>query len=209
MRKLIPLAIFSMAFALIEAAVVVYLRELYYPHGFGFPLAPLPGEKVYVEIIREGATLAVLASVSFLSAGDRGRRVCYFIFSFGLWDIFYYVWLKIFLDWPATLLAPDILFLIPVIWWGPVLAPVIVAATISVASLLFLNKLETGSAPKIKTRHLIMVLFAASVILYTFMADAYILESGKMPPPFRWFAFAAGELLALGALADMFFMEKK
>ena len=46
-----------------------------------------------------------------------------FFWAFGLWDICYYVWLWVILRWPASLLDFDVLFLIPLPWIGPVLAP--------------------------------------------------------------------------------------
>ena len=204
-----PLAIFSIAFALIEAAVVVYLRKLYYPDGFSLPLSPLQREMIFTETMREAATLVVIASVSILSDKVWAKRWCYFIFSFALWDIFYYVWLKFFIDWPESLFAPDILFLIPVIWWGPVLAPLIVASTLSAGSSLYLYRLESGSRPTMGAAYIVGLLFAITIILYTFMVDATILESGKMPPPFRWLLFASGELIAIGTLVKMLFMERK
>jgi hypothetical protein len=38
-KTIIWLAVFSMAMGYLESAVVVYLRKLYYPDGFKFPLA--------------------------------------------------------------------------------------------------------------------------------------------------------------------------
>ena len=50
-----------------------------------------------------------------------------FVVVFGVWDIFYYVFLRVLVTWPASLLDWDILFLIPLPWVGPVLAPVLIA----------------------------------------------------------------------------------
>ena len=37
-RRLMILGLFSIAFAYIEAVVVVYLRAIFYPDGFTFPI---------------------------------------------------------------------------------------------------------------------------------------------------------------------------
>ena len=45
---------------LLEAVVVVYLRELYYPAGFAFPLASM-SKRIYItELLREVATIVML-----------------------------------------------------------------------------------------------------------------------------------------------------
>ncbi|MEW6002238.1 MAG: hypothetical protein AB1638_06275 [Nitrospirota bacterium] len=128
-NKVIFLAIFSTAMGFLEAAVVVYLRQLYYPEGFSFPLKMMAFEDLTVEYIREISTIVMLFSVGIVAGRNFYERFSYFLICFGIWDIFYYIWLKILLDWPPSLLTWDILFLIPVIWAGPVLAPLICAFT--------------------------------------------------------------------------------
>jgi hypothetical protein len=113
---------------ILEAAVVVYLRRIYYPEGFAFPLDVMDPEILRTELIREAMTLVMLAAVAWIAAERVWSRLMAFLIAFGLWDIFYYVGLKLFLDWPVSLLEPDVLFLIPTTWVGPVLAPVLVAA---------------------------------------------------------------------------------
>ena len=44
--------------------------------------------------------------------------------AFGVWDIWYYIFLRQITGWPSSLLDWDVLFLIPLPWWGPVIAPV-------------------------------------------------------------------------------------
>lgn len=57
--------IFSIAMGFLEAAVVVYLRQLYYPAGFTFPLQSMALPALKIEFLRELATIwscsAVLA----------------------------------------------------------------------------------------------------------------------------------------------------
>lgn len=120
--------LFALAMGMLEAIVVVYLRRIYYPEGFGFPLAPLEPEMLSAEIVREAMTLVMLATCAFLAGRNAWGRLMAFLVLFGTWDIAYYAGLKLILDWPPHLLTPDILFLIPKVWVGPVLAPLLVAS---------------------------------------------------------------------------------
>jgi hypothetical protein len=56
-----------------------------------------------------------------------GATSCLRRLAFGVWDIFYYVFLKVLTGWPHSLMDWDILFLLPLPWWGPVIAPVSIA----------------------------------------------------------------------------------
>lgn len=126
--RLLPwLITYAVAMAYVESAVVVYLRAIYYPQGFAFPLAPMPPDMVAIEIGREAATLVMLLGVGMLAGTGRWDRFLTFCVSFGVWDLFYYAWLWILLGWPPSLFTWDVLFLIPVPWIGPVLAPVVVS----------------------------------------------------------------------------------
>jgi hypothetical protein len=44
-----------------------------------------------------------------------------------VWDLAYYLFLRIVSGWPRSLFDWDVLFLIPLPWWGPVLAPALIA----------------------------------------------------------------------------------
>lgn len=203
MGKFAPLTLFAVAFALVEAAVVVYLRALYYPGGFAFPVKPPPVDMAHVELWREGATLLMLGSAAALAGGNGWRKFAFFMYAFGLWDVFYYVWLKVFIGWPASLAEPDVLFLIPVVWWGPVLAPCIVALSLCVAAVTIVFLDERGKAFVLKPSDVALVTAGACIILYTFMADSAALEAGRMPPPYRWGLFWCGELLGIFAFLLM------
>ncbi len=128
-RTLFWVTLFSIAMGFLESAVVIYLRELYYPHGFTFPLTPMPNKISVVEIWREAATVVMLLAVGVLAGRNRAERLAWFIIAFATWDIFYYIFLYIFVGWPQSLFTWDILFLIPVPWVGPVITPVIIAIT--------------------------------------------------------------------------------
>ncbi|MBN1817596.1 MAG: hypothetical protein JW828_09550 [Sedimentisphaerales bacterium] len=144
--RLSLLVAFSAAFAYIESSVVVYLRALFYPDGFAFPIADFTSMEgalrfLLTEIGREAATVVLIFTGAGLMAGSFRRRLAYFLIIFAVWDIFYYIWLKVLLDWPASLLDWDILFLIPTVWAGPVLAPLLTSAVMLwVAALLLRDK---------------------------------------------------------------------
>lgn len=206
------LLLFGISFGYVEAAVVVYLRTIYNPirarlhPGTApndlFPLITLPqlaAEKVPVqrllpiEILREAATLAMLIAAG-LAVGRTGRQwTAAFVVAMGTWDIFFYVFLKVLTGWPASLLTWDILFLIPVPWAGPVLAPVLVALSM-VAGGLTLLRVEAGGVEfRAMGRHWAGLVVGAVIILTSFVWDAPTLMAGGMPHPFRWGVFALGE----------------
>jgi hypothetical protein len=129
MPRLLWLAVFGIAMGLLEAIVVVYLRELYFPGGFRFPLQIIPKRMLGMEVLRETCTFIMLVAAASLCARTFVLRFSLFLFTFGIWDIFYYAFLKVLINWPESLLTWDVLFLIPVTWVGPVLAPLICSLT--------------------------------------------------------------------------------
>lgn len=134
--KITYLSLFSISLGYLEAVVVIYLRMQYYPNGFYFLLNNvIPNNVLLIEIFRELSTIAILLSVAILSTKKFIERFGSFLFIFALWDIFYYIFLKIILGWPVSLLDKDILLLIPVLWIAPVLAPIIVSVTFIIFSM--------------------------------------------------------------------------
>ena len=119
---------FAIAMAWVEAASVFYIRALV-DRIEPYQADPLPihGSLGNVELWREAATLVMIATVGMLAGRTWRRRAGYAALAFGAWDIFYYVFLRLISGWPRTLLDWDILFLLPLPWWGPVLAPVSIA----------------------------------------------------------------------------------
>lgn len=203
MKKFIPLTIFAAAFGLVEAAVVVYTRWLYYPAGFAFPVNVPPIAFLQVEIWRELATLAMLGAAGAMAGRDGWQKFAFFMWAFGVWDIFYYIWLNLFIGWPASLFEPDILFLIPVTWWGPVLSPCIVSISMCAAALIIVRRCEVDRAPPLKPLDVIGVTVGAVLILYTYMADAAVITAGQMPPPYRWGIFWIGEIACIAAFINL------
>ena len=119
----------------LESAVVVYLRSIYYANGFEFPMVPINKLHTITEIGREISTMIMLIGIGVFSGKDKSGKFAVFLYSFAIWDIFYYVFLKILLNWPESLFTWDILFLIPPVWTGPVIAPVISSSTMIILSL--------------------------------------------------------------------------
>jgi hypothetical protein len=131
---------------LLESAVVIYLRKILYPEGFGFPLSPVSADLILTELLREGATLIMLLGIGFLAGRNASERFAWFLYSFAIWDIFYYVFLRLLIGWPESLMTYDVLFLLPSTWIGPVITPVIISLTMIGFALLILrlNRQQEG-----------------------------------------------------------------
>jgi hypothetical protein len=199
-RRLIWLALYAVAMAYVESSVVVYLRAIYYPAGFSFPIVIIPDAMAAIEVGREAATLIMLAGVSLLAGADRWERFLFFCVAFGVWDIFYYVWLEVFLGWPTSPLTWDILFLIPVPWIGPVLAPVIVSAGLIGGGVWLLWLKSRGARLGFSRALWATAVAGGMLVLASFMLDYRVAFAGAEPPPFRWWLFLAGLGLGIAAL---------
>src|ERR1700728_4235989 len=99
-RKIFWLTAFAIPMGFMEAAVVVYLREIYYANGFRFPLTPVQPSIGMTEFLREAATIIMLLAIGILTGKNTSQKFGIFIFCFGVWDIFYYVFLKALVGWP-------------------------------------------------------------------------------------------------------------
>lgn len=194
----LPLAVFGAAFGYLEAAVVVYLREIYYPDGFRFPLLLTSLDHATVEIARETATLAMLAAVAHLAGRTRWERFGHFAFLFGVWDIVFYLSLFVTLGWPASLLTWDVLFLIPLIWTGPVLAPVLVSVLLIAAGAAIAVRERRAAPIRVRKVHWLLGALSLALLLYAFMANHPLVYAGGVPVSFPWVPFAAGLLLGAG-----------
>ncbi len=187
--KLIWIWIYGIAMAYIESAIVVYLRIIYYPDGFSFPLKIIPVSMAMVEIGREAMTMVMLLAISLLVGRNFRQRISLFMMSFGIWDIFYYVWLKIFLNWPPSLFSWDILYLIPVPWTGPVLAPVLVSLVLILAAFLILSLDRKNLHFALTKLEWILIGSAVFTIFVSFIFDFQNIVHRGMPAPFRWDIF--------------------
>lgn len=206
---------------LLESAVVIYMRELLYPGGFSFPLSPIPERLAVTELLRELATLVMLVGVGVVAGRYFPERFAWFIFSFGVWDIFYYVFLKLLIGWPTSMLTWDLLFLIPVTWTGPVVTPVVCSMLMITLALVILRR--TGKNPTFRISPLswVILIAGAMVVFLSFITDytRFILHSFTLrelwslpskqalfdlsvqyiPFSFPWMIFAAGSAVIIAA----------
>src|SRR5512137_1441106 len=85
---------FASAMAWVESAVVYYLRT-HIDRIVPYQPNPLPiiGGLGPVEMVRELATLMMLFTVGTLAGRTWRARAGYMVIAFGVWDIFYYVFL--------------------------------------------------------------------------------------------------------------------
>lgn len=123
--QLVQLAIFGMAFGFVEAAVVIYLRAAAGPSRV--PQAEtsvyLPEDLLRIERFREAATMVVLGCIAVFVARQAKGRALAFLWAFAVWEVSYYLWLRLTIGWPSSLICPDVLFLIPVPWVRTGLVP--------------------------------------------------------------------------------------
>lgn len=185
-------AVFSVAFAFVEASVVIYLRALYYPGGFAFPLKLIPSDYLRVEIAREAATIIMLGAVGFIAGSKPWEKFGFFLFAFGVWDIGFYAWLLATIGWPASLFDWDILFLIPLPWIGPVIAPVTISLLMAVCGIVAVLRSAGGGHFRPGALSWVLGGVGTALILYSFMADTDAAVGGALPAPFRYGPFAAG-----------------
>ncbi len=155
-----------------EGAVVVYLRALYYPEGFNFPLIPLDNYIAITELIRELASLIMLLSVGIIAGKNFSQRFAWFIYSFAVWDIIYYLFLWLILAWPESLLSWDILFLLPLIWTGPVLTPVLISMLmITLAMVIYHFNLKSNFQVKISRKEWMILILGSFIVFASFIWD--------------------------------------
>ncbi len=190
----LTVVVFAAAMAWVESAVVFYLRtmidriEPYQPE----PL-PLIGSLGPVELAREAATLIMLFTVGLLAGRNWRSRLGYAALAFGVWDIFYYVFLKVMCGWPHSIWDWDILFLLPLPWWGPVLAPVLIACLMIAWGTLVSQFDARHTHSTFVWPAWTLNFIGIALALYVFMADALRVAHGgrdalrqMLPAQFNW-----------------------
>src|SRR5262245_15435284 len=198
-------AVFAIAMAWVESAVVFYLRtminriEPYQPT----PL-PVAGGIGLAEAVRELATLVMLLMVGCLAGRNARTRLAYTLVAFGVWDIFYYVFLKLLTPWPRSLLDWDVLFLVPLPWWGPVIAPISIALLMICWGTLVSQFGREDRSVFSNWKVWFVNLIGVAVALYVFMEDAlHVAGQGTqalrelLPTEFNWPLF----ILALALMS--------
>lgn len=221
-HKWIWVGLFAVAFAMIEAAVVIYIRKIYYPEGFSFPLKLIGSDIAIVEISREFATMLLLISIALVADKRFIQAFAWFIFAFAIWDIFYYVFLYVFLGWPQNLMVWDILFLLPFTWVGPVIAPIINSLTMIILAIVVITKKDDI---RFKAYHWILLVIGAIIVIGAYTKDYLrfmltdfniwqLLGGGSsndiikkaaeyVPEQFAWGIFTIGVVIHLLVIADL------
>jgi hypothetical protein len=224
-KTILILTCYSVAMAFLETTVVVYLRKLYYPEGFDFPLKMLDYSIGIIEFFREFATLVMILTVALLTGKTKNEKFAAFIYIFAIWDIFYYVFLYLTLGWPSSLMTWDILFLIPVTWVGPVIAPVINSIMMIILAYGILYAEKKNLKPILLKRDWILLIAGSLVVIIAYIEDytrfvldrfpiseffgavygkdAVELSSAYIPSDFPWFIFIAGITLHAMAIANV------
>jgi len=227
-RTMIALVLFSVAFAYVEAAVVVYLRIHYdpiradaypqHPDGDLFPMlrlehlqqaGPQYTHMLWIELGRELATLVMLAAMGLAIARNVREWLAAFMIAFGVWDIFFYVFLKLLIDWPPSLMTWDILFLLPVPWVGPVISPLLVAVSIIAAGMVILRRESRGRPIRFGGFHWMAILGGGIFVVIAFCWDFSNTAAGGWPNPFNWPLFALGEAVGLAGFLHAYWIGQK
>jgi len=185
-KRIRVVVVFAVAFAFVESSVVVYLRALYYPLGFTLPLKEISSPHLIVELLRELSTIVMLWATALLAGKLPWERFGYFLIAFGVWDIFYYIWLKVLLAWPRVLTDWDVLFLVPIPWIAPVFAPVAISALMIVSGIIVLGRIGRQEWFKPTPIAWLLSLFACVGILYSFMHDTEATLHGALPSPYAF-----------------------
>ncbi len=219
------IGIFAVAMGFVESAVVVYLRAIYYPEGFTFPLRTLDLGIAITEVLRESATMIMLITIAVITFKQGISRFAAFIYAFAIWDIFYYVFLYLLLKWPPTLLTLDILFLLPVTWVGPVLAPVINSMTMILLAIIIIYLKAKNELFRLTLVEWLFLLMGSAIFIFAYtqpymqylltkysFSDLLHLNRNKefldyscrfIPVKFSWILFSLGEVLILYSIFHM------
>jgi hypothetical protein len=210
-RRWIWAVIFSVAFAWVESAVVVYLRKIYFDGVFKFPLVIVWEEGkhiidplIQIEFGREIATIIMLVAVGYVTGKSKLQRFCFFMIAFGIWDIFYYLWLYVMVGWPGSLLTWDLLFYVPLPWVGPVITPVLIAVAMVGAGSLIIYYDEKGYVMRWRLYDMAIELGCGLLIIVAFCWDwknilqvpGDITRSG-IPNPFAWWLYLPAYLFSI------------
>jgi hypothetical protein len=220
--RMLWLTAFSIAMGFMEAAIVVYLRKIYYPHGFQFPLTPIDPDIGLIEFLREAATIIMLVGIGIIAGKNTSQKFAIFLYCFAIWDIFYYVFLKLTLGWPESLFTWDILFIIPVPWVGPVMAPCIVSLTMILLTVSVIYIQERGYDVHLQLKEWVLLIAGSLVVIFSFILDyiKYISQGGPashvwtlsskqamfdeishyVPSSYNWWLFALGEIIILAGI---------
>ena len=190
---------FAIAMAYVESTTVVYLRRIYGICDLLLDIPPFDPVLAPIEVGRELATLVMLMAVGWAVGKSLQARLSYTFIIFGIWDIFYYFWLRIFIGWPNSLFSPDILFLIPLPWWGPVIAPVLIACLMVAGGILAVISEDIGRKIRFSVFSWTALIAGVLIMLYSFIEDALSIMPADIetlsqlrPTSFNWPIYILG-----------------
>jgi hypothetical protein len=228
---LLWITIFAIAMALLESAVVIYMRELYFTGPSLFPLPPVKPSILKTELLREAGTILMLLSVAAISGKGFALRFAWFIYAFAIWDIFYYLFLYWLIGWPGSLFDWDVLFMIPVTWTGPVLAPVINSLFMILIAGIILIWVGRGMKVRFPFSWWVLIITGSCLILYSYMIDyvnfmlqffslremILVTDSAPIqqragefiPERFTWWAYLTGCVIQLAGIAELIRTNRK
>jgi hypothetical protein len=141
----------------------------------------------------------MLAGVALVMARNFRQWFAAFMLSFGLWDISYYLFLKVLLNWPGSWMTWDLLFLLPVPWASPVLAPILVSLSMIGSGVYLLWRESTGQPLQPGPVVWAAAGVASLLLLFAFCGDYRNLLDGGLPNPFAWTLFTFGEGIGMAA----------
>jgi len=202
-KKFWWVGLFSIAMAYVESATVVYMRRIYGISDLLLDIPPFDPVIAPIEIGRELATLVMLLAVGWSVGKSLQSRISFAFFTFGIWDIFYYIWLRVFIGWPNSLFETDLLFLIPLPWWGPIIAPVLIACLMVVGGILAVICEDKGRKIRFSVFGSTALIAGLLILLYSFMEDALAIMPANVetlaqlrPTSFNWPIYILGLVLA-------------
>jgi hypothetical protein len=125
------------------------------------------------------------------------------------------LFLKLILNWPESFLTWDILFPLPMVWVGPVIAPVILSL-LMIAWTFILYGLSKNKTFRINPVEWVLMISGALMSIVTFTKDYFAFAKSKgamqlaeksheyIPGEFDWFLFSIS--LALILLSMIFYV---
>jgi len=203
-KKLWWAGLFAIAMAYVESATVVYIRRMYGISDLLLDIPPFDPVIAPIEVGRELAMLVMLLAVSWAVGKSLQARLSYAFIIFGVWDIFYYIWLRLFIGWPNSLIETDFLFLIPLPWWGPVIAAVVIACLMVVGGILAVISEDKGRKIRFSAFDWTTLIAGVLILLYSFTEDALAIMPADVetlaqlrPTSFNWPIYILG-LVSVG-----------
>ncbi|MCD6577563.1 MAG: hypothetical protein J7K66_06080 [Anaerolineaceae bacterium] len=198
-KKFWWVGLFAIAMAYVESTVVVYIRRIYGISDLLLDIPPFDPVIAPIEVGRELGTLIMLLGVGWAVGKSLQSRLSFTFFTFGIWDIFYYIWLRVLIGWPNSLFSPDLLFLIPLPWWGPIIAPMLIAFLMVAGGILAVISEDKERKIRFSAFNWIALIAGVLILLYSFMEDALAIMPANVetlaqlrPTSFNWLIYILG-----------------